>query len=83
MWRITILLVATILHSNRGSRFWKSLIHVALLVLKHAKMVIHYGVATNTLAESRALRDGLAMCKEHGWLDFVVESDSTLIVKQA
>ncbi|CAI9768586.1 unnamed protein product [Fraxinus pennsylvanica] len=42
-----------------------------------------YGVATNTLAESRALRDELAMCKERGWVDFVVESYSMLMVKWA
>ncbi|CAI9772542.1 unnamed protein product [Fraxinus pennsylvanica] len=42
-----------------------------------------YGVAINTLAESCTLRDGLAMCKEQGWVDFVVESDSMLMVKWA
>lgn len=43
----------------------------------------YHGVATNTFAESCALRDRLAMCKERGWEDFVVESDSTLMVKWA
>lgn len=38
--------LATILHSNYGSRFWRSLLHVASLVLKHAKMVMRNGEAS-------------------------------------
>lgn len=40
-------------------------------------------MTTKTMAESRALRDGLALYKEWGFLDLVVESDSTLMVKWA
>ncbi|KAF5458687.1 hypothetical protein F2P56_022700, partial [Juglans regia] len=36
-----------------------------------------YGHATNTLAECRALLDGLRLCKHLGLRDIMVESDST------
>lgn len=40
----------------------------------------YYGQATNTIAECRALLDGLWMCRQLGSRDILVESDSKVIV---
>ncbi|XP_042964506.1 uncharacterized protein LOC122298703 [Carya illinoinensis] len=40
----------------------------------------HYGVATNTVAECRALLDGLRLCKNLGLHDVIVESDSKVVL---
>ncbi|KAF5471469.1 hypothetical protein F2P56_008257 [Juglans regia] len=39
-----------------------------------------YGDATNTIAECRALYDGLRLCRQLNLRDVLVESDSTVIV---
>ncbi|XP_042988584.1 uncharacterized protein LOC122316111 [Carya illinoinensis] len=40
----------------------------------------YYGEASNTVAEGRALLDGLQMAQQLGLKDFMVESDSTVMV---
>ncbi|XP_041026987.1 14.7 kDa ribonuclease H-like protein [Juglans microcarpa x Juglans regia] len=40
----------------------------------------NYGHATNTIAECRALLDGLRLCRQLGLRDVLVESDSMVIV---
>ena len=39
-----------------------------------------YGQATNTIVESRAVIDDLRICKQLGLRNFVIESDSSVIV---
>ncbi|XP_077217986.1 uncharacterized protein LOC143852487 [Tasmannia lanceolata] len=39
-----------------------------------------YGTSTNMVAEARALLDGLRLCKAFGFKNFVVESDSKVLM---
>lgn len=39
----------------------------------------HYGSCTNMVAETRALLDGLSMCKDLGLRDIVIEIDSKVL----
>jgi ribonuclease HI len=41
----------------------------------------HYGNCTNMAAETRALLDGLRMCRDLGIRDIIVETDSNIVVQ--